>query len=165
MNRQEIWTLEVHALGDAPALDVVVAEDELERHFLAGVGRGEIDFAEASAADGPLDGVAVERASSGCELEPTAFARANRPVVMDAGLHGEFSGRIRVGGWRGARIEVGAVNDRFFNSFRGLFSGFCVHCLATPSATESSDRPILTTETRTAFFDRHIVDGSREVRQ
>ena len=52
---------------DPAALDVEVAEDQLEGDFLAGVGRGVVDLAEAPAADGPLDRVAVERPGSRTE--------------------------------------------------------------------------------------------------
>ena len=53
--------LEVEALRDAAQLDVKVLLEQLEGHFFARVGQRVIDFAEASAMDGPLDGVAVER--------------------------------------------------------------------------------------------------------
>ena len=42
--------------------DLQVAEDELQRDFLARVGRGVVDLAEPAPADRPLDRIAVERA-------------------------------------------------------------------------------------------------------
>ncbi len=53
--------LEVEALRDAAQLDVEVLLEQLEGDFLARVGQGVIDLAEAAAMDGPLDRVAVER--------------------------------------------------------------------------------------------------------
>ena len=61
MDGQQVRAFQVHALANAAALDVEVAEDQLEGDFLAGVGRGVVDLAEASAADGALDRVAVKR--------------------------------------------------------------------------------------------------------
>ena len=57
----QVRVLEVQALRDAAQLDVEVAADELERDFLAGVAGGEVDLAEAAAADAALDRVAVQR--------------------------------------------------------------------------------------------------------
>ena len=64
---QQVRALQVHALHDPAPLDVEIAEDQLERDFLAGIGRGVIDLAEASAADGPLDRVAIQRPGSRTE--------------------------------------------------------------------------------------------------
>jgi hypothetical protein len=60
-NRHEVGMLQVEALRDAAKLDVKMLLEQLERHFFAAVGECVIDFAEASAMDGPLDRVAVER--------------------------------------------------------------------------------------------------------
>ncbi len=60
-DRQQVRALQVHALHDSAPLDVEIAQDQLERDFLAGIGGGVIDLAEAPAADGPLDRVAIQR--------------------------------------------------------------------------------------------------------
>ena len=52
--------LEVDALGHAAQLDVVLAAHQLEGHFLAAVADGEIDLAEAAAADAALDREAIQ---------------------------------------------------------------------------------------------------------
>ncbi len=52
--------LQVQALGDAAEFDIQIAADQLERDFLAGVAGGEIDLAEAAAADAALDRVAAK---------------------------------------------------------------------------------------------------------
>ena len=61
VQRDQVRVLQVEALRDAAELDVEVAANELERDFLAGVAGGEIDFAEAAAADAALDRVAIQR--------------------------------------------------------------------------------------------------------
>ena len=61
----EVGVLEVQALGDAAQLDVEVAADQLEGDFLAAVADGEVDLAEAAAADAALEGVAVQGPLSG----------------------------------------------------------------------------------------------------
>ena len=60
----QVRVLEVEALADAAQLDVEVPLDVLEGDFLAGVADGEIDLAEAAAADAALDGVAFQRAGN-----------------------------------------------------------------------------------------------------
>ena len=57
----QVGVLQVEALRDAAELDVEIAADQLERDFLAGVAGGEVDFAEAAAADAALDRVALQR--------------------------------------------------------------------------------------------------------
>ena len=65
----QVGVLQVQALRDAAELDVQVAADELEGDFLAGVAGGEIDLAEAAAADAALDGVAFQRPGSRWHIE------------------------------------------------------------------------------------------------
>ena len=62
VERDQVGVLQVEALGDAAELDLEVAADELEGHFLAGVADGEIHLAEAAAAHAALDRVAFQRA-------------------------------------------------------------------------------------------------------
>ena len=66
-DRQEVRALQVHTLHDAAPLDVEIAQDQLERDFLTGIGRGVIDLAEATAPDGPLDRIAIQRPGSRTE--------------------------------------------------------------------------------------------------
>ena len=47
---EQVGMLEIQAVRDAAQLDVEIAADQLQRHFLAGVADGEIDLAEAAAA-------------------------------------------------------------------------------------------------------------------
>ena len=61
----EVGVLEVEALGDAAQLDVAVAAHQLEGDFLAAVADGEVDLAEAAAADAALERVAVQGPLSG----------------------------------------------------------------------------------------------------
>jgi hypothetical protein len=61
VQRDEVGVFQVQALGDAAQLDVEVVAHQLQGDFLAAVADGEVDLAEAAAADAPLDGVAVER--------------------------------------------------------------------------------------------------------
>ncbi len=58
-------TFQVHALHHSAPLDVEIAEDQFERDLFTGIGRGVIDLAEAAAANGPLDCVAIQRPGSG----------------------------------------------------------------------------------------------------
>ena len=57
----QVGVLQIEALRDAAELDFQVAANELERDFLAGVARGEIDLAEPAAADAAFDRVAIQR--------------------------------------------------------------------------------------------------------
>ena len=61
VHADQIRVLEIQTLRHAAQLDFEIAADQLERDFLAGVARGEIDFAETAATDATLDRVAVER--------------------------------------------------------------------------------------------------------
>ena len=73
-DRQQVRALQVHAVHDPAPLDVEIAQDELERDFLAGIGRGVINLAEPASPDGTLDRVAIER--SGARAEAIATLRA-----------------------------------------------------------------------------------------
>ena len=92
----QIRALEVHALHDPAALDLEVARDELQRHLLAGVGGRVIDLAEAAAADGALDRVAVQGAVARAEAEAVVPPRR----------------RLRPGGSAGVRRGPGNMGDR-----------------------------------------------------
>src|SRR5205823_2531859 len=67
VERDEIGVLQVEALRDAAQLDVVIgaAAQQLERDLLAAVADGEVDLAEAAAADAALQDVAVQRSLPG----------------------------------------------------------------------------------------------------
>ena len=74
----QVGVLEVQALGHAAQLDLGVAADQLEGHFLAAVADGEVDLAEAAAADAALERVAVQGPLSGTvgelhKLPPSAM--------------------------------------------------------------------------------------------
>ena len=62
VNRKQIRVLEVQALCDAADLDIEVAADELDGHFLACVADGVIHLAKAAMPDAPLDRIALQRA-------------------------------------------------------------------------------------------------------
>ena len=70
-DREQVRALQVHALHDPALLDVEIAKDQLECDFLTGIGRGVVDLAEAAAADGPLDRIAVQRPGSRTERVAT----------------------------------------------------------------------------------------------
>jgi len=74
----EIGVLEIQALADAPELDFEVPLNVLEGDFLAGIAGGEIDFAEATFADAPFDGVPLERARTTGELKLHGTTHASR---------------------------------------------------------------------------------------
>ena len=59
--RQQVRAFQVHAMHDPAPLDVKIAQDQLERDFLAGIGGGVIHLSKATSADGTLDRVAIQR--------------------------------------------------------------------------------------------------------
>ena len=65
----QVRVLEIEALADAAQLDLQIPLDVLERELFAGVAGGEIDLAEAAAADATLDDEAVERSRAAGILE------------------------------------------------------------------------------------------------
>ena len=58
-------------MHDPAPLDFQIAQDQLERDFLAGIGRGVINLAESAATDRTLDGVAFERPGARTEAVST----------------------------------------------------------------------------------------------
>src|SRR5262249_3817446 len=68
----EVGMLEIEALADAAQFDVEMPLHELEGDFLAAVGNGVVDLAEAAAADAMLQRVPLQGAVAGCigELHP-----------------------------------------------------------------------------------------------
>src|SRR5258706_1884709 len=60
-DRDEVRAFEVHALGHAAKLDLLVTLDNFQRYFAAAVADGVVNLAESAAADAALDGVAIER--------------------------------------------------------------------------------------------------------
>ena len=85
--------LQIEALRDAAELDVQIAANQLERDFLAGVARGEIDFAETAPADATLDRVALERPrAAGIGKLDRGDPRSLRFVKLGRlQIHGRFS--------------------------------------------------------------------------
>ncbi len=55
VDRNEIRVIEVQAGGRTAEFDVGVLVEQFQRNFLAGIGQGVIDLAEAAAMDGALD--------------------------------------------------------------------------------------------------------------
>ena len=121
-DRQQVRALQVHALHDPAPLDVEVAQDQLERDFLAGIGGGVIDLAEAPAADGPLDRVAVQRA--GARTEGVAALCLGRGW-LGACLRFPWGHRPR------SRLVFRLVNDRFVHAVIAVHS-LC-HAVLQPS--------------------------------
>ena len=74
----EMGMLEVKALADAAQLDMEVSLNQLERDFLAAVGEGMIDLAEAAPADAVLQRIAGQRPIARCMGEShRSLARAS----------------------------------------------------------------------------------------
>src|ERR1043166_9686720 len=97
----EVWVLEVEALRHAAHLDVeVLGMNPLERDFLAAVGDGEIDLAEAAKPDAALERVAGQGMLSGMVGE---FHHWVAPDFLPSPHGGEGSG----GRGRGARHTHG----------------------------------------------------------
>ena len=113
---EQVRALQVHALHDPAPLDLQVAEDELQRHLLARVGRGVVDLAEPAPADGAFDGV------------PVQGARARAVGVAVSLGCGDVRGHL--GGPHGpirARLWVGLVSDRLVQVRAGDVSGRRAH--------------------------------------
>ena len=68
-NCHQVRVLQVQALRDAAEFDFEVVVEQLQRDFLAGVAERVVDLAEATAMNGPLDGVAIKRFRFWCEGE------------------------------------------------------------------------------------------------
>ncbi len=60
-DRDQMRALEVHALADAPQLDLLVVLDGFQRHLAAAVADRVVDLAETAAAGRPLDRVSFQR--------------------------------------------------------------------------------------------------------
>ena len=70
--------LEIQAMLDAAQLDVEIAPDQLQRHFLAAVADGEINLAESSPPHAPLDRIARQRPIAGGKLQTASKPGASR---------------------------------------------------------------------------------------
>jgi hypothetical protein len=59
---QQVRVLQVKTLRDAAKLDIEIPSNQLDGHFLAGIGQCVIDFAKAAPTHATLDGVARQGA-------------------------------------------------------------------------------------------------------
>ena len=60
MNCDQMRTFQVHALNHAPALNIHIAQDVLERNVFAGIGHRVVNLAEPTTANRPFDGIPCE---------------------------------------------------------------------------------------------------------
>ncbi len=88
--RDQVRVLQVQALLDAADLDVQVALNPLQRHFLAGVRLGEIDIAETANADAALDFVAIEGPGARLVGKLHLSARLGLRLPVDGSLAAQF---------------------------------------------------------------------------
>jgi hypothetical protein len=90
VQREEIGVLEIQALDHTAKLDIQVAANKLESDLLASVTGRVIDLAEASPANAPLDGVAVQRAGTALveKLHGSASRLAHISGLGDVQVHG-----------------------------------------------------------------------------
>ena len=64
--RDQVGVFQIETLLDAAQLDIKIALNSLEGHFLAGIARGEIDFTKSSNSNAAFDRVSVQRGCAGC---------------------------------------------------------------------------------------------------
>jgi len=91
---------QVEALAYSAQLHVEIAADELQRHFLAGVAGGVVDFAEAALAHAPANGEAGQRARAAGIEEP---ARRRRSRHLRRPVHRARRRRV-IAGFQGSHL-------------------------------------------------------------